>query len=228
MFCSMCGEEVLGGAGYCGKCGSATVETLGLVERQPGPPAPPVPAPPNPGPPVPPQPIPPKPLPVPLPQPVPAPRPKSRAVWWILVLLLMVGLAGWWGYSKREGSAGLWGLVKQDHSVVIANVPFTVTARNYSYWKFDVPADATDAVVDGTFSAAGGRDDMIFAYVMSDDGFTAFKNGQPADTVYNSKKVTQGTVHASLAPGAYYLVFDNQFSRDASKAVQVSVTLHYK
>lgn len=150
-------------------------------------------------------------------------------MWWILLLLIVIGLAGWWAYSKGSpGVSGLPQLIKQEHQLVVANVPFTVKARGYSYWKFDVPAGATNAVVDGTFSAAGGQKDTIFVYVLDEEGFSTFKSKQPASTVYSSHETTQGTVHASLAPGTYYLVFDNQFSRDASKAVQVSVTLHYK
>jgi len=231
MFCSICGAEVPKGAGYCGKCGSPTVETLGLVDPAPVPPPvpPPLPVPPAPAPVPVPEPVPPAPKPIPTPGPVPpAPIPKSKAVWWILLLVVLAG-GGWWAYSsQKSGTILLPNMVKQEHSVVIGNVPFTVRGRLYSYWKFEVPVGATEAFVDGTFSAAGGADDMIFAYVLDEDAFATFKNEQPASTVYNSGKVTQGSIHVPISPGTYYLVFDNKFSRDASKAVQVAVTLHYK
>jgi len=64
---------------------------------------------------------------------------------------------------------------------------------------------------------------------MNDDGFVNFKNSHPAQTYFNSGKVTQSSIEATLpaTPATYYLIFDNRFSLITSKAVQVNATLNY-
>jgi hypothetical protein len=47
--------------------------------------------------------------------------------------------------------------------------------------------------------------------------------------IYNSGKITQGAIGATLpnTAGSYYLVFDNRYSLITPKAVQVNAVLRY-
>jgi hypothetical protein len=111
----------------------------------------------------------------------------------------------------------------------IINGALTVNATAYSWYQFAVPNGVTGVSVNGHFTASGGKGNDIIAYIMDEDGFVNFKNGHPANTYYNSGKITQGSVGATLpnTSGTYYLVFDNRYSLITPKAVQVNAVLTY-
>lgn len=87
----------------------------------------------------------------------------------------------------------------------------------------------TGVIVNGHFTASGGMGNDVIVYLLDEDGFANFKNGQRASAYYNSGKITQGSIAATLpnAPANYYLVFDNRFSLLHPKAIQVSATLEF-
>jgi hypothetical protein len=66
--------------------------------------------------------------------------------------------------------------------------------------------------------------------VFSEPAFIVWQNGYAASSVYESGRVSQGTVAADLADGAgiYYLVFSNKFAPKAAKNVNATVLLRYK
>jgi hypothetical protein len=111
----------------------------------------------------------------------------------------------------------------------ITNGALTVNATAYSSYQFTVPNGVTGVSVNGHFTASGGMGNDIIAYILDEDGFVNFKNGHPANTFYNSGKITQGTIGAVLpnTSGTYYLVFDNRYSLITPKAVQVNAVLGY-
>lgn len=118
----------------------------------------------------------------------------------------------------------------QTHSIPVTNGALDVNAGSYSWYTFTVPAGAAGATVNGHFLAAGGTGNDIKVYILDEDGFGNFKNGHGTRTFYNSGKVTQSAIIAVLpdSPATYYLVFDNRFSLETPKAVQVNATLNYK
>jgi hypothetical protein len=111
----------------------------------------------------------------------------------------------------------------------ITNGAVTVNATSYSWYQFIVPQGITGVSVNGHFAASGGTGNDIIVYVLDEDGFANFKNGHPANTYYNSGKITQGAIGATLpnTSGTYYLVFDNRYSLITPKAVQVNAVLTY-
>lgn len=106
---------------------------------------------------------------------------------------------------------------------------FTIPRLGEKSYKFTVPAGATNVKMQGRFTASGGARNDIEVWLMNDDDFVNWQNRHPVTPIYNSQKVTQGTLNASLPPdaGTYYLVFNNRFSLVSPKAVQDNLSLQY-
>ena len=105
---------------------------------------------------------------------------------------------------------------------------FTVPAGAYHYVKFTAPAGATNVKLQGHFTATGGSGNDIEVWLVTEDGFTNWQNGHAATTFYNSGRVTQDALNASLpGTGTYYLVFNNKFSFLSPKAVQANMSLSF-
>lgn len=115
------------------------------------------------------------------------------------------------------------------HVVPITNGAIVVNAGSYSWYTLIVPPNVTTVNIMGRFTASGGSGNDTVVYILDEDGFVNFKNGHPANTYYNSGKVTQANIAAVLPDIAatYYLVFDNRFSAITPKAVQVNAVLRY-
>lgn len=111
----------------------------------------------------------------------------------------------------------------------LVDTAFTLNALQGMHWNFTVPANATDVRVEGTFNASGGARNDIEVYLLTDDEFVNWQNNHTVSTLYNSGRMTQGTLNAPLPPGAgtYHLVFNNKFSLLSPKAVRASIRLHY-
>jgi hypothetical protein len=115
------------------------------------------------------------------------------------------------------------------HTDTIIDSAFTVDAISSKDYRFEVPPGATDIRVDGHFVATGGTGNDIQVLVLGEDDFVNWQNGHPARALYDSGKVTQSTITATLpGPGAYYLVFSNTFSLLTPKAVQARASVRYK
>jgi hypothetical protein len=112
---------------------------------------------------------------------------------------------------------------------LITSTAFTVGAGSSSYFRFSVPATATNVFVDGHFAATGGASNDIEVYVLNANEFVDFQNHHQTATFYGSQRETQNSISAVLPSGAgtYYLVFNNGFSLLTAKAVQASAVLHY-
>lgn len=115
------------------------------------------------------------------------------------------------------------------HSETIIDSAFTVSAISSQHYRFEVPPGARDIRVEGHFAATGGTGNDIQVLVLSEDDFVNWQNGHPASAYYDSDKVTQSTITATLpGPGVYYLVFSNTFSLLTPKAVQARASVHYR
>jgi hypothetical protein len=117
----------------------------------------------------------------------------------------------------------------QPRVMALVDTAFTLNATQGTHWNFTVPPSATDVRVEGTFSASGGTGNDVEVYLLNDDEFVNWQNHHAVSTLYNSGRMTQGTLNVVLPSGAenYHLVFSNQFSLFSPKAVRASIRLHY-
>ncbi len=111
----------------------------------------------------------------------------------------------------------------------IGEPAFTVPAHSAKQFKFVVPPGARAVSLEGHFAATGGLRNSIEVWVMNDDQFVNWTNQHPVRVIYNSQKVTQGTVKVILPTegGTYHVVFNNEFSMLTPKAVETSLVLKY-
>jgi hypothetical protein len=169
---------------------------------------------------------------------------KSNVPAWLAVVLLLalafIGIAVWnmmqqnqrLRNNTRNIAASAGGVIEaprpQPRFINLTNGAATVNAGSYLWYTFVVPPGANSVAVNGHFSATGGAGNDVECYILDEDGFANFKNGHPTGTYYSSGKVTQAKIGTTnLAPGTYYLVFDNRFSLITPKAVQTQATVTY-
>jgi hypothetical protein len=69
------------------------------------------------------------------------------------------------------------------------------------------------------FRAQGGSRNDIQVMIMDADNFENWKNGNSADTYYNSGRKTVGSFDVTLGKGTYFSVFNNNYSLITPKAV---------
>lgn len=86
----------------------------------------------------------------------------------------------------------------------IGDAAFTVPARGAKQYKFVVPAGANGATIEGHFLATGGPRNSVEVWVMNDDQFVNWVNRHPLTTLYNSQRVTQGTIKLPLPSALKY------------------------
>jgi hypothetical protein len=152
----------------------------------------------------------------------------------LIVLLVAVSVCCFlfFHFDLRPGSASanlpLNASQPKLHSETIDTV-FTVPKLSFHAYKFVVPVGATESVLQGHFNAAGGDGNDVEVWVMNDDGYVNWQNKHSVIPVYNSGRITQGTINVVLPqPGTYYLVFNNRFSFLSAKAVQDNINLTYR
>jgi hypothetical protein len=77
---------------------------------------------------------------------------------------------------------------------------------------------------------ADGDDNDVEVYVLSEPAFAVWQNGYATSSVYESGRVSQGSMQADLPAGGgvYYLIFSNKFSAKTSKNIKAGVLLRYK
>jgi hypothetical protein len=105
---------------------------------------------------------------------------------------------------------------------------FTVAAHASKECVFVVPAKMEGAKIEGRFRATGGPHNSIEVWVLDDDAFVNWRNHHKVDALYNSQRVTQGTVDVPLPhPGKYHVVFNNDFSVITPKAIESQFVLKH-
>jgi ribosomal protein L40E len=171
-------------------------------------------------------------------------RPKlARIALWAL-LGLFLGAILWAATSDSTFAQTIQEFVGWKHDQTILETPFSVTARNFRYYKFDLPEGSMNVSIVGQFTssaaekknpatksaAADGDDNDIEGYVLSEPAFAVWQNGYATSSVYESGRVSQGTIQADLPAGGgvYYLVFSNKFSSKSTKNINATVLLRYK
>lgn len=94
-------------------------------------------------------------------------------------------------------------------------------------YTITIAPEMRNARISGRFSATGGAGNDLQALITDEDGLLNFKNGHQAKVFYQSGKVTADSFDVRLAPGTYYLVFNNAFSVFSNKAYDADVRLDY-
>lgn len=221
--CSKCGATLPEGALFCLKCG----KPVSLSAKT--------------------APIPKPAAPEQVPSQVPRPKRRLRLVLGLALALFLVATL-WAATSDSPYAQGVQDLVGWKHDQAVVQTPFSVSAHNFRYYKFSLPPGSTNVAIVGQFSASsdgnksgGDRkadkdnadkdpDSNIEVYVLSEPAFVVWQNGYAASSVYESGRVSQGTVEAEFPTGAgiYYLVFSNKFAPKAAKSVNATVLLRYK
>jgi hypothetical protein len=168
------------------------------------------------------------------------PRHKRRAIPWVVGVVLLLGLF-WAATSDNFLAQGVQEFAGWKHDQGIVDSPFSVAAHNFRYYKFALPQGSTHVSIVGQFSSASDpkpassktgeqSDDDVEVYVMSESAFVVWQNGYAASNVYESGRVSEGTLQADLPSGAgiYYLIFSNKFAARTAKQVNADVMLRYK
>ena len=168
---------------------------------------------------------------------------KGLIVLWVLVGLLL-GAIVWAATSEGPFAQGIQEIVGWKHDQTILAAPFSVSAHNFRYYKFDLPEGSMNISIVGQFTSTGekksaapkakdgadGDDNDVEVYVLNEAAFAVWQNGYATSSVYESGRVSQGSMQADLPAGAgvYYLVFSNKFSARNTKNINATVLLRYK
>jgi ribosomal protein L40E len=173
---------------------------------------------------------------------------KGRLVAWALVALLIIGI-GWVATSDNPFAQGMHELVGLKHDKSIIDEPFSVGAHTFRYYKFALPEGSLNVAIVGQFAASSDAsktaknlgsnknkedkdavDNNIEVYVLSEPAFAVWQNGYATTSVYESGRVSSGTMQAELPAeaGIYYLVFNNKFAPKTPKSINASISLQYK
>src|SRR2546423_3224755 len=169
-------------------------------------------------------------------------RKRQYVLWTIFVLLIALFL--WLVTSSNPYAEAVQEFAGNRHDQGVVDVPFTVSPRNFRYYKFNLPEASTNVAIVGDFTvtreAEHGKkdsrhqpppaDDAIEVYVLSDSSFAIWQTGYTTSSVFESGRVSQGKIQAVLPRGAgvYYLVFSNKFSPSSAKKIDATIVLHYK
>ena len=104
-----------------------------------------------------------------------------------------------------------------------------VKAGEYESEEFQVPADASNAFVRGSFFANSGSVTDIKVMILDQADFARWQDGQePDDPYYFSGQVTAADIEAKVPNDrTLYLVFDNVFSQTSDKRVEAELELAY-
>jgi ribosomal protein L40E len=176
-----------------------------------------------------------------------AQRHGRRIFLWTLLLVFLLGLA-WAATSENPFAQGIQELVGWKHDQTILDTPsdkpFSVGPHSFRYYKFSLPPGSLNVAMIGQFTASAeassGRrknkaddnstDNAIEVYVLGEAAFTVWQNGYATSSLYESGRVTEGSVNEVLPAGAgiYYLVFSNKFAPKTAKNVHAAVLLRYK
>jgi hypothetical protein len=87
--------------------------------------------------------------------------------------------------------------------------------------------------VQGRFKTSAGSGDGIEVYILREGELTNWKNGHQAQKIYDSGRVTAKTINLRLPStsngqtATYYIVFNNKFSVQTSKALRADMSLYY-
>ncbi len=174
---------------------------------------------------------------------------KSTALAWVLGILAAVVLVIVWAAIRADRAktsppasdnprAAAAIPVPTVHTPVVRYVPVTqkiatgqivVRPKGYVRYRLQIADGMLQARVSGHFNASGGTGNDIEAVIATEDEFTNWINGHPANVFYSTQgKKTTDTFDVRLAPGTYILAFSNTFSAMSAKDVFLEADLSYQ
>jgi hypothetical protein len=99
---------------------------------------------------------------------------------------------------------------------------------NYYRWiPFQIPPDATDAILTGSYEVHGGLINQIDFYILDADGCQVENFHSSSCRALLREVKSLGNVNLSLPPGSYYLLFDNPAILGESKQTKALFQLSY-
>ena len=122
--------------------------------------------------------------------------------------------------KQQQQSSSSKSLDLQLSGETIIDSVYKVDPGSYRYFPLSLPCVAT---IQGGFAASAGLGDNIIVYILDENEFYRYQNGQSASTYYNSGKIGYGTFDITLNPGEYYIVLSNTYSSFSTKNVQLQV-----
>lgn len=171
---------------------------------------------------------------------------RTRPVLVGILFAVLAGLIFWVGMSDSPSAQQVQEFVGWKHDRIILDAPFSVGPHTFRYYKFALPEGSVNVAIVGQFTSAADTsnpgirrdgkakkedlDNNIEVYVLTDSAFTVWQNGYATSSLYESGKVTGGSVQADVPAGAgiYYLVFSNKSAPKTPKSVHATVLLRYK
>ncbi|WP_179363322.1 hypothetical protein [Nitrosopumilus oxyclinae] len=100
----------------------------------------------------------------------------------------------------------------------IVDSTYKVTPKSYSHIYFTLECTAN---IKGGFIANALLGNDIVVFILNEENFKKFKEGQNASTHYKSNKVESGAFDVTLVPGEYYIIISNEHSMFSTKTVQL-------
>ena len=152
----------------------------------------------------------------------------------IVAFLVLVCVAiGLW-VSMRISGAGwvssLWsGRETPEVTLPIIASSQKLKSKEYLSYPFVIPLACKGARVDGSFVVNSRPSAGVEVLVADTAGFAGWKNHRPAWILYQSGRVSQGSINVPLPTTItrYYLIVNNPTSAHPQD-VQVNVKLHYR
>lgn len=85
-------------------------------------------------------------------------------------------------------------------------VSFPLNARQFHTWIWN---PTNNCRIYGRFEASGGARNDVEVFLMTSDEMQNFQNGNRANTIYQSGRVTVGNLDVRVPPGSYNIVFQS-------------------
>ena len=109
----------------------------------------------------------------------------------------------------------------------IANEIVDLQGNYYRWISFQIPPDATEAILTGTYEVHGGLINQIAFYVLDANGCQVENFHSSSCRTLLTEVKSLGSVNLSLPPGSYYLLFDNPALLGESKQTRALFQLSY-
>ena len=152
----------------------------------------------------------------------------------IIAFLLLVSVAGGVWVAMRASGTGWASTLWSSRQAPEITLPIVASSqklksKEYISYAFVVPPGCKAARVDGNFAVSTRPSSGVEVLVADAAGFAGWKSHRPAAILYNSGRMSQGSLNLPLssAQTKYYLVVNNASSPNAQD-VQLDVRLHYR
>jgi hypothetical protein len=161
-------------------------------------------------------------------------RPKGRYVaigiaigftLFVAVLAFGVSIARFGNLESSSPS-----LPKNEYVENIASGIILIGVDTYEYREFEVPSDASNAIVRGSFHVFTDSAEQIRVLIFDQDQFLNWQTNQEMgkNHFYSGEVITADLEHGVPPGQKLYLVFDNTFSSTSAKSINADIELFYR